>query len=163
MTSILITEGAGFVGCHTARELARQGFYPLSFDNLSEGYRKAVVAGDLIVGDLSNEVLLDSVFEEYKVYAVRDYIYVEDLASAHVSALRWLKEGKKSKAFNLGTGNGRSVKQVLQMVKKGYWKECVSRTVSSPRWGSFRTSCGSTKSQSIFEMETTSFRSAKYN
>jgi len=49
---------------------------------------------------------------------VRDYIHVADLADAHVAALRALLGGAPSKAYNLGTGNGFSVRQVLDAVAK---------------------------------------------
>lgn len=49
---------------------------------------------------------------------VRDYIHVEDLAAAHVSALRYLQNGGKSDVFNCGYGEGYSVKQVLECVEK---------------------------------------------
>lgn len=45
--------------------------------------------------------------------AIRDFIHVSDLAKAHVLALRRLLAGGSSSAFNLGTGQGLSVKQVL--------------------------------------------------
>lgn len=45
---------------------------------------------------------------------VRDYIHVTDLVQAHVLGLRWLLEGKGSTAFNLGTGNGFSVRDVIR-------------------------------------------------
>jgi len=48
---------------------------------------------------------------------VRDYIHVMDLASAHVLALKYLKEKKKSSLFNLGNGKGYSIKQVSDTVK----------------------------------------------
>ena len=48
---------------------------------------------------------------------VRDYIHVMDLASAHLLALEYLKEMKKSSLFNLGNGKGHSVKQVSDMVR----------------------------------------------
>jgi UDP-glucose-4-epimerase GalE len=50
--------------------------------------------------------------------AVRDYIHVEDLASAHIAALEYLIKGGTSRAFNLGTGQGHSVRQVLDMVEQ---------------------------------------------
>ena len=50
--------------------------------------------------------------------AVRDYIHVNDLASAHVQALRRLEAGGESIALNLGTGCGRSVKEVIDMVER---------------------------------------------
>lgn len=46
---------------------------------------------------------------------IRDYIHVMDLANAHVSALHWLSEQENAcEAFNLGTGHGNSVLEVIQ-------------------------------------------------
>jgi len=49
---------------------------------------------------------------------VRDYIHVVDLAQAHVLGLRYLREGGASAAFNLGNGNGFSVRQVIETVER---------------------------------------------
>lgn len=48
---------------------------------------------------------------------IRDYIHVSDLADAHVRCLRYLLEGGPSRAFNLGTGKGVSVLEVLRAVE----------------------------------------------
>lgn len=48
---------------------------------------------------------------------VRDYIHVNDLADAHVKAMEHLAAGKDSFAVNLGTGSGRSVKEVISAVE----------------------------------------------
>ena len=50
--------------------------------------------------------------------AVRDYVHVSDLASAHVMALRYLLECGPSTALNLGTGRGHSVKQIVAAVER---------------------------------------------
>jgi UDP-arabinose 4-epimerase len=50
--------------------------------------------------------------------AVRDYIHVTDLAEAHVSAMRYLQSGGEAAAFNLGTGTGHSVRQVISAVER---------------------------------------------
>jgi UDP-glucose-4-epimerase GalE len=50
--------------------------------------------------------------------AIRDYIHVSDLADAHVLALRYLIEGGPSRAFNLGTGKGHSVREICNTVAK---------------------------------------------
>jgi UDP-glucose-4-epimerase GalE len=50
--------------------------------------------------------------------AIRDYIHVSDLARAHVLALESLARGGASGAFNLGTGNGFSVRQVIDEVRR---------------------------------------------
>jgi len=44
---------------------------------------------------------------------IRDYIHVTDLAQAHVLGLRYLESGEPSDAFNLGNGNGFSVREVI--------------------------------------------------
>ena len=48
---------------------------------------------------------------------VRDYVHVMDLVDAHLKGLEWLLEGKGSRAFNLGTGTGFSVKEVIAECK----------------------------------------------
>ena len=50
--------------------------------------------------------------------AIRDYIHVNDLARAHVQALEYLIAGGNSTAFNLGTGIGQSVREVIAAVGK---------------------------------------------
>jgi UDP-glucose 4-epimerase len=49
---------------------------------------------------------------------VRDYIHVEDLARAHLDALRYLERGGASETFNCGYGGGFSVREVLRMMEK---------------------------------------------
>ena len=49
---------------------------------------------------------------------IRDYIHVEDLASAHIKALDYLKSGGDSVTLNCGYGHGYSVRQVLDTVEK---------------------------------------------
>ncbi|MDE2161785.1 MAG: UDP-glucose 4-epimerase GalE [Alphaproteobacteria bacterium] len=49
--------------------------------------------------------------------AVRDYIHVMDLADAHVRALRYLLEGGKTDVFNLGSGAGYSVKEIVEAAR----------------------------------------------
>lgn len=49
---------------------------------------------------------------------IRDYIHIEDLASAHLSALRYLMNGGESTVLNVGYGSGSSVREMLAMVKQ---------------------------------------------
>ena len=49
---------------------------------------------------------------------IRDYIHVTDLARAHIAAVDWLAQGGESKKFNVGTGQGYSVREVLTAVEK---------------------------------------------
>ena len=54
---------------------------------------------------------------------VRDYIHVCDLASGHVSALRWMNGREGVEVFNLGTGTGSSVLDVIHAFSKACGKE----------------------------------------
>ncbi len=49
---------------------------------------------------------------------IRDYIHVADLAEAHVRALDWLDTTSGAHAFNLGTGRGQSVREVIDAVER---------------------------------------------
>ncbi|MBT1071311.1 UDP-glucose 4-epimerase GalE [Pelotalea chapellei] len=49
---------------------------------------------------------------------IRDYIHIEDLAAAHLNALKYLETGGEPTAMNVGYGRGSSVREVLKMVKE---------------------------------------------
>ena len=65
---------------------------------------------------------------------VRDYIHVTDLADAHIRALEYLKKGGKSTHYNLGNGNGFSVKEVIDTVEKVVGKD-IKRSIAERRAG----------------------------
>lgn len=54
---------------------------------------------------------------------IRDYVHVTDLADAHIKALEYLSKEQKSDVFNLGTGSGISVLELIDVVKKITGKE----------------------------------------
>lgn len=62
---------------------------------------------------------------------IRDYIHVSDLAAAHVAALNYLLKGGRSQAFNLGSGHGFSVKEVLEQARAV--TESIIKTEIGPR------------------------------
>lgn len=49
--------------------------------------------------------------------AIRDYVHVSDLADAHIKALDWLMTTQASLSFNIGTGSGYSVLQIIEAVE----------------------------------------------
>ena len=69
--------------------------------------------------------------------AIRDYIHILDLGEAHVRALEYLNAGGASGAFNLGTGKGQSVQEVISAVervtgKKVPVRDCPRRAGDPP-------------------------------
>jgi UDP-arabinose 4-epimerase len=69
-----------------------------------------------IQGYLNDFVVFGSDYSTPDGTAIRDYIHVADLAEAHVAALRGLQSGRPNGAYNLGTGRGYSVKEVLEAI-----------------------------------------------
>ena len=65
---------------------------------------------------------------------IRDYIHVSDLAEAHVGAVEHLLKGGTSQVFNVGTGHGHSVKEVIDAVERVTGKT-VPRVVGPRREG----------------------------
>src|SRR5258708_28483495 len=70
---VLVPGGAGYIGSHTAKVLARSGFEPIVLDNLSTGHGWAVKWGTLIegdLGDLGDSALIREVIKTHRVQAV---------------------------------------------------------------------------------------------
>ena len=59
--------------------------------------------------------------------AIRDYIHVSDLADAHVLGLEYLLNDGNSEVFNLGNGNGFSVREVIETARKVTGKEILAQ------------------------------------
>ncbi len=60
--------------------------------------------------------------------AIRDYIHVSDLASAHLLALDHLNDGKTPEFINLGNGNGYSVAEVIESARRVTGKPIEAKT-----------------------------------
>jgi UDP-glucose 4-epimerase len=69
-----------------------------------------------IQGHLSDFAVFGTDYDTPDGTAIRDYIHVTDLAAAHVAALKLLMQGHQGGAFNLGTGNGFSVREILKAI-----------------------------------------------
>ncbi len=70
---ILIVGGAGYIGSHMVKQLAKAGNDVITLDNLSYGYRDAVKYGEFIEGDLGDNTVLDSVFKSGDIEAVMHF------------------------------------------------------------------------------------------
>jgi UDP-glucose 4-epimerase len=71
--AILITGGAGYIGSHVVRQLGEAGEKIVVLDNLTKGFRQAVTAGDLIVGDVGDYPLVSRLLAEYQVDTVMHF------------------------------------------------------------------------------------------
>jgi UDP-glucose 4-epimerase len=69
-TSILVTGGAGYIGSHTVRQLVDRGERVVVLDNLSTGYRSAVLGAPLVVGNTGDGELVARVLKDHSIDTV---------------------------------------------------------------------------------------------
>ena len=85
---VLVTGGAGFVGSHACKLLARAGYDPITYDNLSRGHTRLVSLGDLIKGDLHDKPALKAVIET-----------IRPIACLHFAAYAYVAESMRDCAL----------------------------------------------------------------
>lgn len=68
---------------------------------------------DAIAGKRAALTIFGTDYDTPDGTCIRDYVHVCDLVDAHILGLKWLEEGKPSRVFNLGTGDGFSVREVI--------------------------------------------------
>jgi UDP-glucose-4-epimerase GalE len=87
---IFVTGGAGYIGSHTCKALARAGFEPVVFDDLSNGHADAVRWGPLVVGDVRDSAAVSACMKAHAVSAVIHFAgLIEVGRSMHEPALFW--------------------------------------------------------------------------
>src|SRR5512134_1593566 len=73
MTTILVTGGAGYIGSHVARQLGERGEKLVTLDNLSTGFRSAVLHGEFVQGDTGDAALVARVLAGHEVDTVMHF------------------------------------------------------------------------------------------
>jgi len=71
--TVLVTGGAGYIGSHACKALARAGYWPVTYDNLLNGHRDAVRWGPLVEGELADSRRLAATFEKFDIAAVMHF------------------------------------------------------------------------------------------
>ncbi len=70
---VLVVGGAGYIGSHMVKMLLSKGHEVVTFDNLSGGYRDAVLGGEFVLGDLGDLVAVDAVFQQHRPEVVMHF------------------------------------------------------------------------------------------
>lgn len=70
---VLVVGGAGYIGSHMVKKLLANGHQVITFDNLSGGFRDAVLGGAFVEGDLADRIALDNVFTLHQPDAVMHF------------------------------------------------------------------------------------------
>ena len=80
--AILVTGGAGYIGSATCKALARAGYLPVVYDNLSQGHHWAVKWGPLERFDINDKDALRATFYAYKPIAVLHFAAYASVAES---------------------------------------------------------------------------------
>jgi UDP-glucose 4-epimerase len=71
--AILVTGGAGYIGSHVVRQLGESGENVVVLDDLSTGFRQAVLYGELVVGNTGDAQCLESLFRRHEIDTVMHF------------------------------------------------------------------------------------------
>jgi len=71
--TILVTGGAGYIGSHACKALARAGYRPVTYDNFATGHPEAVRWGPLVQADLDDSAALDAALRHFEAAAVMHF------------------------------------------------------------------------------------------
>jgi UDP-glucose 4-epimerase len=71
--TILVTGGAGYIGSHVVRQLGERGEKIVVLDNLGRGFKRAVTAGELVVGDVGDYALVSRLLAEHGIDTVMHF------------------------------------------------------------------------------------------
>lgn len=87
--TILVTGGAGFVGSHACKALAKAGYQPVTFDSLERGHQWAVKWGPFERGDIRNEADLRRQFDTWRPWAVMHFAAYAYVGESNLEPLKY--------------------------------------------------------------------------
>ena len=128
-------EAATAAGAHPLRYVALRYFNVAGADSqlrigqaLKASFHLVHIAAEHVSGRRPHIAMFGTDYDTPDGTAIRDYLHVEDLASAHLNALDHLRTGKASTTLNVGYGHGYSVRAVLDAVQRASDRPLVIQT-----------------------------------
>ncbi len=88
---ILVAGGAGYIGSHTVKELIREGFEVVVFDNFSTGKRELVPYGEIIEGDLLDKADLEKAFRSHDFQGVFHFASLIQVGESYLDPQKYFR------------------------------------------------------------------------
>ncbi len=128
MSKILVTGGTGYIGSHTVIELLKAGEELVIVDNFSNSSPEVLENGipnnimpyimKVAIGEYKELTIFGNDYPTPDGTGIRDYIHVVDLSKGHLKALEKIRKESGVKIYNLGTGRGYSVLELVKTFEK---------------------------------------------
>ncbi len=112
MAHVLVTGGAGYIGAHACKALARAGYTPVTYDNLSTGWQDAVKFGPFEQGDLLDRDRLDEVFATWNPIAVMHFAALSQVGEAMAEPGKYWRNNVSGSLYPDRGGGGRGLSEL---------------------------------------------------
>ncbi|MHC4288230.1 MAG: NAD-dependent epimerase/dehydratase family protein, partial [Planctomycetota bacterium] len=86
---VLVCGGAGYIGSNMTAMLAREGYQPVVFDNLSKGHREAVNNVQFVLGDFGDSNFILETLQKYSIEAVMHFAAFIEVGESVQEPLRY--------------------------------------------------------------------------
>jgi UDP-glucose-4-epimerase GalE len=111
--SVLVTGGAGYIGSHAAKALARVGYRVVVFDSLIAGHRQAVKHRELVVGDITDVDAVREALRRHDVFAVMHFAALLDVGESVREPIRYYRNNVGGALSVLEAMAGESVRRFV--------------------------------------------------